>query len=307
MKDKILKVIVALIIIIIVTALSIFAYFKIVDIETYNIPNETKYSCNVDKKMFMNRSVFYITPKNNVNNIENETNKTEKTILYFHGGSYMAEATNEHWSFFEKVVNDTGSTVIMPDYPLAPKHNYKDVFEMVEPLYKDIVNSVGANNLIVMGDSAGGGLALALEEKLSQDNIQMPSKTILISPWLDVRLGNPKIDDVQKNDKQLNKEALKLAGIAYAKPDGINSYLVNPLDGNLSKLKNITIFTGTYDILNPDVKVLKERAQKQNINIEVKEYEKASHIWILKDELSNKNESELIKKAYNDLIETLKN
>lgn len=307
MKEKLIKSIVIIIVITIVTILAVLTYFMLKDTKTTKVPNETKYSCNVDKKMFMNRSVFYITPKNNVNNIENETNKTEKTILYFHGGSYMAEATDEHWNFLEKVVNDTGATVIMPDYPLAPKHNYKDVFEMVEPLYKEIVNSVGADNLIVMGDSAGGGLALALEEKLSQDNIEMPSKTILISPWLDVRLGNPKIDDVKKDDKQLNKEALKLAGIAYAKPDGTNSYLVNPLDGDLSKLKNITIFTGTYDILNPDVKVLKERAQKQNINIEVKEYEKASHIWILKDELSNKNESELIRKGYNDLIETLKN
>ena len=105
----------------------------------------------------------------------------------------------------------------------------------------------------------------------------LPNKTILISPWLDVRLENPKIDEVQKEDKELNKEALKVAGIAYAGNDGINSYLVNPIDGDLSKLGNITIFTGTSDILNPDVHVLEEKAKEQGKEIEVKEYSGAGH------------------------------
>ncbi len=205
----------------------------------------------------MDRSVFIVTPKN--------SEKSNKVILYFHGGSYVAEATKQHWDFIEKIVDDTKATVIMPDYPLTPKYNYKDVFKMVEPLYKEIIEKVDPNQLIVMGDSAGGGLTLALEQKIGKENITMPAKTILISPWLDVRLNNPKIDEVQKNDKQLNKEALKLAGIAYAGEDGINNYLVNPIDGDLSKLKNVIVLTGTYDILNPDVHILKRRAQEVGV------------------------------------------
>ena len=71
-----------------------------------------------------------------------------------------------------------------------------------------------------MGDSAGGGLSLALLEKISQEDIKMPKKTILISPWLDVRMDNPKIEQVKEQDKKLNKEALKIAGLAYAESDG---------------------------------------------------------------------------------------
>ena len=67
--------------------------------------------------------------------------------------------------------------------------------------------------LIIMGDSAGGGLSLALLEKISQEDIKMPKKTILISPWLDVRMDNPKIEQVKEQDKKLNKEALKILGI----------------------------------------------------------------------------------------------
>ena len=246
--------------------------------------------------MYMNRKVFILTPEN--------VEKTDMVILYFHGGSYMAEIAQEHWSFLEKIINNTGATVIIPDYPLSPKHNYKDVFDMVVPLYNEIVSKINLENFVVMGDSAGGGLALALEEKITSENSEykLPVKTILISPWLDVRLGNPEIDEAQKNDKQLNKDTLKLAGIAYAGNDDINSYLVNPVDGDLSKLQNITIFTGTYDILNPDVHVLEERAKTQGIRIDVREYEGASHIWILKD---SKEEKELIDEAFNELIEVL--
>ena len=296
MKERIIKGVVTLIVLLILTAVAVIAYFMIAEIETTVIPDESIYTCNIEQKMYMNRKVFILTPEN--------VEKTDMVILYFHGGSYMAEIAQEHWSFLEKIINNTGATVIIPDYPLSPKHNYKDVFDMVVPLYNEIVSKINLENFVVMGDSAGGGLALALEEKITSENSEykLPVKTILISPWLDVRLGNPEIDEAQKNDKQLNKDTLKLAGIAYAGSDGINNYLVNPIDGDLSKLKNITIYTGTYDILNPDVHVLEEKAKTQGIQINVREYEGVSHIWILKDDA---NENELKEEAFNDLIDVL--
>ena len=206
MKEKILKITVILIVLIILIIVATVAYFMLAEIETNILPEKSTYTCNIEKREYMNRNLFILTPKN--------VEKTDLVILYFHGGSYMAEITNEHWNFLEKVINNTGATVILPDYPLSPKHDYKDVFNMVEPLYNDIVSKLDTNNFIVMGDSAGGGLALALEEKIVNDaeenqnkenkennkeniNYKLPKKTILISPWLDVRLENSKIDEVQ--------------------------------------------------------------------------------------------------------------
>ena len=213
----------------------------------------------------------------------------------------MGGLENYHWNFIEKLSKETGYGIIIPDYPLAPKYTYKDVFEMIEPLYTDIIKEIQPQNLIMMGDSAGGGLALALEEKLGEENIEVPEKLILISPWLDTRMTNPKIDEIQPNDKDLNKEKLKIVGIAYAGEKDCNSYLVNPIEGPKTKLKNVTIYTGTYDILNSDTKEFAEQAKTENVNITVKEYEKASHIWILR------SEDELATNAYKSLIEDLKN
>lgn len=272
----------------------IIAYYWLIDIQT-KVPEQVKEKCQLQTEKFMGRNIFIVTPKNRP--------KTSIKILYFHGGAYVAEATKQHWDFIENIVSDTGATVILPDYPLTPKYNYKDVFQMTVPLYKEIIEKVDTNQLIIMGDSAGGGLALALEQKVGTENLPMPAKTILISPWLDVRLTNPQIDEVQKKDKQLNKETLKLAGIAYAGEDGIDSYLVNPIDGDLAKLKNITILTGTHDILNPDVHILKQKAEEQEVGeqIEIKQYEEAGHIWVIE---KNSNQ-ELEKQGYQDILHFL--
>ena len=298
MKEEIIKIIVGIIVLIILIVVCTVSYLMIADIETNILPNKNTYTCNIEIEKYMKRNVFILTPKN--------VQKTNMVILYIHGGAYMAEISDYHWSFLEKIINNTGATVILPDYPLTPKYDYKDVFNMMEPLYQEIVSKVDKENFIVMGDSAGGGLALALEEKITLENSEyvLPKKTVLISPWLDVRLENEEIEKVQKFDKQLNRESLKMAGIAYAGEDGINSYLVNPIDGDLSNLENITIFTGTYDILNPDVKVLENKAVSQGISIDIREYEKASHIWTINN---YKEEAELVEKGFSDLIEVLQN
>ena len=279
------RIIINLIAIIITIIVMIFGYYMIMDIET-KIPQKANESCDIETKEFMSRKIFIIKPKTE--------QLSKKVILYFHGGAYVAEATTLHWDFLEKLANDTKSTIVMPDYPLTPKYTYKDVFNMVEPLYKEIISKVDVKNLVMMGDSAGGGITLALAEKISQNNIQLPS------PWLDVTLTNEKIKEVQKNDKDLNKEKLLIAGISYARDEeGMKSYLVNPINGPLSKLKNVIIYTGTYDILNLDTHLLQEKAKKEGIDIQIKEYEQAPHIWIINN-INKQDELQL--KAYQDLV-----
>lgn len=295
-KSVILRVIVVMMVLCsIILALTI-AYFFTADIETKE-PEQIIEECEINTYTYMERQVFTIAKKE----VEEEYNS--KYILYFHGGSYVAEATDNHWTFVENIVKNTGYTVIMPDYPLTPKYNYKDVYHMVEPLYKEIIEKIGNDNVILMGDSAGGGLALGLYEKMAEEAVALPIKTILISPWLDVRLENENIKEIEKRDTILNKEALRLAGIAYSGNDGINSYLVNPIEGDVSTLKNIKIFIGTEDILNPDCHLLKEKAEAVNGDVEIKEYTGAKHIWII----DNNSGEEMTQKAYNDVIEELKN
>lgn len=260
------------------------------------VPKKIKKKYNFKTKKANKRRVFVLTPKNKEH--------TKMIILYLHGGSYVGALNNEHWDFLSDIIDDTGATIVVPDYPLTPKYNYEDVFNMVEPIYINILKNKKDNKFILMGDSAGGGLGLALVQKLGEENIEMPNKTILLSPWLDVRLQNPEIQKIEPNDPILSKVALKVAGEHYAGKDGRNSYLVNPIDGPLKNLRNVIIFTGTYDILNADTKILLKRASLENVKIDIKEYEKAVHIWML-NRYTKKN-SYKAEEAYQDIITLLK-
>ena len=262
------------------------------------VPGYMKDEYNISEEEVENRPVYTITPKNGVTN--------ELVIMYVHGGSYVGNLEKEHWKTCSDIINQLGCTIIVPDYPLTPKYNYKDTISMMETLYKQLIEKIDPSNFIVMGDSAGGGLSLALLEKVGEENIQMPNQTILISPWLDVRLNNPEIEEVEPNDLELNKSALKIAGENYAGKDGIDSYLVNPIDGPLDKLKNVSIFTGTNDILNPDIKILQERAKEVGTEINVYETEGATHVWLLYKYKDEKNDP-LVQEPYKQMIELLKN
>ena len=147
---------------IIALALAIVLHFFLSDIHS-TPTKELVQTCNIKQQQYESRTVFIISPKRE---------KTSDTLIfYLHGGAYVAEMSKNHWNFIQSVVQDTGATVVLPDYPLTPKYNYKDVFNMIEPIYKKMIQKVESKNIIVMGDSAGGGMALALCENLQKQEI----------------------------------------------------------------------------------------------------------------------------------------
>lgn len=248
-------------------------------------PNKSlKKIANIEKYKLQKNVLYKIIPKENI--------KEDFNILYFHGGAYSGALTKEHWDFIERIYKDTGANILVPDYPLIPKHTYKDVFDMADKIYEKYIKD---DDFVLLGDSAGGGISLAFSQKLGIENKKMPSKTILISPWLDITMKNEEIDEVQRYDKCLNKIALKVAGDLYCGKNNHDNYLVSPINGPTDKIDNIFIFTGTYDILNPDVEILKEKISSKKLSI----YEKqcAQHNWILK---TYENEED-----YKNLLNTL--
>ena len=137
-------------------------------------PKEIYRICNVGKSQVGGRNVFVLSPKNHV---------SSNHILYLHGGAYVQSFVKQHWRFLSMLVRETNCTVTAPDYPLAPEYNYKHAFEMLVPLYRQILKSVKPKNTLLMGDSAGGGLALALAQKIKLENLPSPDQLILLSPF----------------------------------------------------------------------------------------------------------------------------
>lgn len=255
-------------------------------------PSIISKNCRVGQFQINGRSVFTLIPKNK--------NFTGKHVLYLHGGSYMNGFNKLHWNFLAELVKRANCTIAAPDYPLAPVHNFIDSFEMVEVLYQQLLESINSNDLILMGDSAGGGFALALAQKLRNEQKVQPEQIILLSPWLDITLGNPAIAKIEKLDPYLKKEDLQEAGKIYAGDTSPDDYRLSPINGSLNDLGKISIFAGSNEILVADARKLKSKAESEGIPISYFEYENMFHAWMF----LNLPESNRAKQEIIDLIQS---
>ncbi|MFD2630432.1 alpha/beta hydrolase fold domain-containing protein [Oceanobacillus kapialis] len=212
-------------------------------------------------------------------NQENE--KPDKTILYLHGGGYVDQPLVYHWKFLNIIARQTHATIYVPVYPKAPNHQYQESFDKVLPLYEEILAKSDSSKLILMGDSAGGGFALALAQLLLEKGIPQPKHIILLSPWLDISLENPDIQPLDAVDPTLGIYGLKSMGKAYAGDTNPNHYLVSPLNGEVRGLGKITLFVGTHEIFLPDARKFKQKAEDQGVRINYFEYPKMNHVFPL--------------------------
>ena len=110
-----------------------------------------------------------------------------------------------------------------------------------------------------MGDSAGGGLALGLAEVLRDQGETGPDELILISPWVDVTMSNPDMEDYVSLDPMLGIAGLRRMGQVWANGLEMTDPRVSPLYGDLSGLGRVTLTTGTWEVLYPDSLLLAEK------------------------------------------------
>ena len=135
-------------------------------------------------------------------------------LVFLHGGAYAYPLVEGQWGIVEGLIDRTGLPVIIPDYPLAPKHAATDAFDVVQPIIDEAQAEFG--RVILFGDSAGGGLAISLAMQRRDAGARQMDGLVLYAPWVDVTMTNPAITDVQRLDKILRVPGLAWAGRAWA-------------------------------------------------------------------------------------------
>jgi|SRR5690554_604488 len=205
---------------------------------------------------------------------------SSKVILYIHGGGYISNLTKYDWDFVKELLTRTNCSIVVPDYPLAPISNYKDVYDYFDTLYVEILTETPPGNIIFMGNSCGGGIALGYAQKLRNENKPQPSQIILNSPWLDITMSNPDIAKIDKKDKLLGIEGLKMAGKLYAAGIDPTDDRISPIYGDFSGLGKISLFIGTHDLFLADSRKFKQKMKEQQISINYFEYQKMFHVWM---------------------------
>ncbi len=204
----------------------------------------------------------------------------EYRVLYLHGGAYINDASVYHWRFCDRLARELNAEVIFPVYPLAPNHTWRETFELLETLYRDVLPQDDLP-LIVMGDSAGGGLAVAFCEYLNEIGLEQPDRMILFSPWLDVSMSNPEAGDYEAADPMLSVYGLIEMGKCWADDLDLKDYRISPIFADVSCLRNVHLFVGTREIFYPDVTKFYAMLEAANVETSLTIGEGMNHVYPL--------------------------
>lgn len=208
----------------------------------------------------------------------------QRTILYLHGGSYLSDPVIFHYRACDYLAKSLNAKVIFPIYPKANLHTYDETYNLLDILYEKILKN--NKDISIVGDSAGGGLALGFAMYLRDKEKSLPKDLILYSPWLDLNCDNPKIKDYEKLDPMLSAWGLEKIGRMWAGCDPFSGKCVNidhpylsPINGDFTNLSKISIFVGTHEIFLPDCMKLHEILNKKGIDHNFFVKEKMNHVY----------------------------
>ena len=196
-------------------------------------------------------------------------------VLYIHGGAYVFDLMAMHWSLISGLVDRTEAEVVSAIYPLAPERGAEDGLQAVGTIFDRMATDVGAEHIVIVGDSAGGGLALALVQRLCSSGTARPAGLVLFYPWLDVTCSGNDQEAMAKTEPLLSLKELREAGRMWAQGSDPASPPASPLYGDLTVLPPTLALVGTRDLLLSDSLRLKERQPA----VEVVEYPGMFHGW----------------------------
>ncbi|BAK16886.1 esterase/lipase [Solibacillus silvestris StLB046] len=229
----------------------------------------------------------------------NEQQTPEKVIYYFHGGAYINDPLIFHWRYLVKLAQETNFTIVVPIYPKLPKHTHRECFVAIHDLYDHLVLKYDAP-FIFMGDSAGGGLAMALAQDVKRCSKKQPQHIVLHSAWLDVRGEDPRYKELEKLDPMLGVIGAQELGRLWADGLELTDYKISPVHGELIDIGQITAFVGTGELLLVDANMLLDKAKEQGVAIQYYEYPKMNHVFPVFPIPE-------AKKAMNQLLKIIKN
>ena len=202
-------------------------------------------------------------------------------VVYLHGGAYVNQPDYFHWKFVDKIARQTDLPLFMPIYPKAPNYTYITGYNFLLDFYLDLL-AKGFQNIIIAGDSAGGGFALGFAQYLiANEELPLPKKLILISPWLDISMENPEIADFTALDVMLAVPGGIVAGKAWASETPAVHYLLSPINGSFEGLPPIVMLSGTHDILVPDIRKLYQMYSDNGVDITYHEVYGMGHVYPL--------------------------
>jgi acetyl esterase/lipase len=221
------------------------------------------------------------------------------TVVHFHGGGYCTGTPAEAKDWAAYLSARAGCRVILPDYRLAPEHPYPAAVDDARAVLSAVLEQAAPGSVVVSGDSAGGGLALAaaLWEPGMPDGSADGTENgtarlasglagfILVSPWLDLTADWTAVPELVRRDVLLKPTWLEACAQAYAGSANRAQPAVSPLYADLSGLPPVLIQSGSDDLLAPDAERLAVRARAAGVDVTYTRWPRMWHDFVLQPDL----------------------
>lgn len=205
------------------------------------------------------------------------SSQSERVVVYLHGGGYVQPIAKQHWDLIAKIARETSSTVFVPRYGLASRHNVDDALAFLELVRKEVAG-LGLP-VVVAGDSAGGGLALTIAQQSSWQ--QITKRLILIAPWVDSEWTYEDFERYESRDPWLLSQSLRYIAIVWSGRGDYKRVEVSPLRGEMRGLPPTSIYVGDYDLLYQDALALEMKLAAAGIENTLHFQPGALHVYPL--------------------------
>lgn len=191
---------------------------------------------------------------------------TDKTILYVHGGGYVSGSCNDHRGFVSKFALRCGFVTLQYEYRLAPEHPFPAALDDSVKVYQWLLDmGKKPENIVIAGESAGGGLTLALLLVLKERNIPQPAAAVAISPWTDLTCSSESYKTKYKVSAA-PVDSWTVFSAYYCGENPANHPLISPLFGELSGLPPVYINSATDDELYEDGEKFYQKAKDSGVD-----------------------------------------
>ncbi|MCZ6642486.1 MAG: alpha/beta hydrolase [Gammaproteobacteria bacterium] len=206
--------------------------------------------------------------------------RTDRAVLYLHGGGYVMGSTRTHQELMGRISRSANAMVYGLDYRLAPEHPWPAAVDDAVAAWDWLLASgIDANHAVVAGDSAGGGLSVALLLAVKEQSKSMPAGAILFSPWTDLTGSGESVTTRAEADPMIGPDVLGPMANHYHRDTSSDHPSISPLFGDLSGLPPLLIQVGDAEILLDDSTRLQERAVEAGIESTLHVFDEAFHVF----------------------------
>jgi epsilon-lactone hydrolase len=199
------------------------------------------------------------------------------TVVHFHGGGYCVGSAQTARGWAAHLSAQAGCRVVLPEYRLAPEHPHPAAVEDA----RAVMAALSGQPVVLSGDSAGGGLALALALRMRDEGQDPPAGCVLLSPWLDLGRDRRADPGLVRRDVLLSPDWLDACARAYADPSAWTGYPVSPLRAEHSGLPPLLIQAAADDLLAPDAEALAASASAGRVEVTYTRWPRMWHDFAL--------------------------